>query len=102
MAALWQFRAGVLIRANVGYDFGAWCEGFEVLKLPCQNTEMVVMTNDSVSGPICPIDGLLAMIDFTQADAWGCTESWQTRYHPQSYLVAFRPRVVASEAWRTF
>jgi hypothetical protein len=63
---------------------------------------MVVMANDSVYGPICPIDELLAKIDFSQADLWGCTESWQTRYHLQSYLIAFSPRVVASEAWRKF
>ncbi len=102
MAALQQLCAGVLVRANVGYDFGAWREGFEVLQLPRPDTEMVVMANDSVYGPICPVDELLAKIDFGQADVWGCTESWQTRYHLQSYLMAFSPRVVASEAWRKF
>ena len=102
MAALQEVCAGVLVRANVGYDFGAWREGFEVLQLPRPNTEMVVMANDSVYGPICPIDELLAKIDFKQADFWGCTESWQTRYHLQSYLIAFSPKVVASEAWRKF
>jgi len=102
MGVLQQLCAGVLVRANVGYDFGAWREGFEVLQLPRPDTEMVVMANDSVYGPICPVDELLAKIDFGQADIWGCTESWQTRYHLQSYLIAFSPRVVASEAWRTF
>ncbi len=102
MAALQRVCAGILIRGNVGYDFGAWREGFEVLRLPRSNTEMVVMANDSVYGPICSIDELLAAIDFEQADFWGCTESWQTRYHLQSYLIAFSPRVVASEAWRKF
>ncbi len=102
MAKLQQVCAGVLIRANVGYDFGAWREGFEVLQLPRANTEMVVMANDSVYGPIHPIDELLSVVDFDQADVWGCTESWQTRYHLQSYLIAISPRVVASETWRKF
>lgn len=102
MARLQAVCAGVLIRRNVGYDFGAWREGFEVLRLPRPDTEMVVMANDSVYGPIHSLQGLLGSIDFTQADIWGCTESWQTRYHLQSYLMAFSPKVVASPAWRTF
>jgi hypothetical protein len=102
MAALQQVCAGVLIRANVGYDFGAWREGFRVLQLPRPNTEMVLMANDSVYGPISPISNLLGVIDLKQADFWGCTESWQTRYHLQSYLMAFSPRVVASDQWKKF
>jgi len=102
MAALQAVCAGVLIRRNVGYDFGAWREGFEALQLPHPNTEMVVMANDSVYGPLRPLHDLLGAFDFKQADIWGCTESWQTRYHLQSYLIAFSPRVVASEAWRRF
>jgi len=102
MAALQDICAGVLIRSNVGYDFGAWREGFEILQLPRPNTEMVVMANDSVYGPIRPLHDLIAAIDFSKADVWGCTESWQTRYHLQSYLMAFSPRVVASEAWGKF
>ena len=102
MAALQEVCAGVLIRSNVGYDFGAWREGFEIVQLPRPNTEMVVMANDSVYGPPRPLHDLLDQIDFKEADFWGCTDSWQTRYHLQSYLVAFSPRVVASEAWRKF
>ncbi len=104
-AAMEQLKlvcAGVLIRRNVGYDFGAWREGFEQLSLPRPNTRLVVMANDSVYGPIRSLADLLAGIDFEQADVWGCTESWQSRYHLQSYFMAFSPRVVASDAWKGF
>ncbi len=94
--------AGIMIRQNVGYDFGAWREGIERLALPRDNTAMVVIANDSVYGPLRSLDGLFAHVDFTQADVWGCTESWQHRYHLQSYLIAFGPAVVRSEAWRLF
>lgn len=102
MARLQAVCAGVLVRRNVGYDFGAWREGFEVLQLPRPDTEMVVMANDSVYGPMLPLQDLLATIDFARADIWGCTESWQTKFHLQSYLIAFSPRVVASQAWGEF
>lgn len=102
MAALQEVCAGVIVRRNIGYDFGAWREGFETLRLPRPDTTMVVMANDSVYGPIRPLDDVLAAVDFGKADIWGCTDSWQTRYHLQSYLIAFSPHVVASDAWRAF
>ena len=94
--------AGVLVRRNLGYDFGAWREGFEHLSLPRTDTEMVLMANDSVYGPLRPLADVLARFDFTQADAWGCTDSHQLQPHLQSYLMAFSPAVVASSAWRRF
>ncbi len=102
MQRLQEVCAGVIVRSNVGYDFGAWREGFERLALPRPDTEMVLMANDSVYGPLQPLDDLLGAIDFATADVWGCTESWQTRYHLQSYFMAFSPAVVASQAWRSF
>ena len=94
--------AGVLVRRNVGYDFGAWREGFERLALPRVETTLVAMANDSVYGPVQPMREVIDAIDFNKADVWGLTESWQSRYHLQSYFIAFSPRVVASPAWTTF
>ena len=94
--------AGVIVRRNVGYDFGAWREGFEQLALPRANTTMVVMANDSVYGPLRSLGDLFATVDFDAADVWGCTDTWQSRYHLQSYLMVFSPRVVGSETWRKF
>jgi hypothetical protein len=102
LEALKLVCAGVIIRRNVGYDFGAWREGIGQLGLPRPNTAMVVIANDSVYGPLRSLDELFAAVDFEAADVWGCTDSWQSRYHLQSYLMAFSPRVVASEAWRKY
>jgi len=102
LAVVKALCAGVLIRRNVGYDFAAWREGFEHLGLPREDTEFVVMANDSVYGPLRPVSEMLQRLDFTQADAWGCTETWQSRYHLQSYFLAFAPGVLASAAWRRF
>lgn len=102
LEALKLVCAGVLIRRNVGYDFGAWREGFEQLGLPRANTTLVAMANDSVYGPLRSLNDLFGAIDFGTADVWGCTDTWQSRYHLQSYMMVFSPRVVASEAWRGF
>ena len=100
--ALRPLVAAILVRANVGYDFCAWRDGLEQAALPRPDTSMVLLANDSVYGPLRPIGPLLDRIDFSQADCWGATESWQHRYHLQSYLMAFSPAVVASDAWRVF
>ncbi|HEX4262058.1 MAG TPA: rhamnan synthesis F family protein [Acetobacteraceae bacterium] len=102
MAALQRHCAGVLVRRNIGYDFGAWREGLERLALPRPDTEMVVIANDSVYGPLAPLRTLIDRIDLTEADVWGLTESWQSRYHLQSYFLAFSRAAVESEAWRQF
>ena len=62
--------AGVLVRRNIGYDFGAMREGLEYLKLPRPDTEMVVIANDSIYGPLGPLSDIIARVDFTKADFW--------------------------------
>lgn len=102
MAFLKEFCAGVIVRRNVGYDFGALREAIERVGLPRADTEMVVLANDSVYGPLHPLKPLIERIDFNQADLWGMTESWQTRFHLQSYFLAFGRAALTSPTWRTF
>ncbi len=94
--------AAVLVRRNIGYDFGAWREAIELLGLPRPNTDMVVLANDSVYGPLLPIGETLGRIDFDQSAVWGLTESWQMGYHLQSYFLAFGPRALHNPAWARF
>ena len=51
MEALQPLCAAILIRRNVGYDFGAMREGLLRLRMPRQNTEQLLLVNDSVYGP---------------------------------------------------
>jgi lipopolysaccharide biosynthesis protein len=101
-AVLAKLCAVVLVRRNVGYDFGAMREAILRLGLPRADTEQVLIANDSVYGPLCPLDDLLARIDFDTADVWGCTESWQVRYHLQSYFLVFGAAALRHPAWRAF
>lgn len=94
--------SGVLIRRNVGYDFAAMREGLERFGLPRANTQLVVIANDSVFGPLQPLGPILERIDFTVADLWGATESWQHYYHLQSYFIAAGPAAMRHPAWSEF
>jgi len=102
MAALQPLCAAVIVRRNVGYDFGAMREAIERAGLPRADTEMVLLVNDSVYGLLQPLGPIMERFDFAQADLWGLTESWQTRYHLQSYFVAFGRPALTSRTWAEF
>jgi hypothetical protein len=102
LAELKPMCAGILIRRNVGYDFGAWREALDVLALPRDDTESVLILNDSVYGPLRPLESLLEQVDFSKADVWGATDSWQSRYHLQSYFLVAGRRALISSAWHDF
>jgi hypothetical protein len=105
-AALREICAAIIIRRNVGYDFGAWRDALEHLNLPRLETEEIILANDSVFGPLVPLGDTLRRLDFRKADVWGLTDSWQMGYHLQSFFLAFGPAALRSEAfadfWRRF
>ncbi len=93
---------GIIIRRNVGYDFSAIREGLRHFGLPRANTDLVLILNDSVYGPLHSLDGLIDRIDLQKADLWGATESWQARYHLQSYCLAAGRVALTHPAWTEF
>jgi Rhamnan synthesis protein F len=92
----------VVARRNVGYDFGAVREMLDLLALPRPETQRLLIANDSVYGPLIPMKEMLGRVDFNQADLWGATESWQHRYHLQSYFLLAGRRAMTSRAWYAF
>jgi hypothetical protein len=102
MTALKPLCTGILIRRNIGYDFGAMREGLEYLGLPRADTQLVLLVNDSIYGPLAPLEPILARIDLETADLWGATESWQARYHLQSFFLAAGRAALTSPAWHRF
>ncbi len=102
MAALRGLCAAVIIRRNMGYDFGAWADAIRFLKLPRPETEEVILANDSVFGPLMPLSDTLRRLNYDKADVWGLTESWQVRYHLQSFFLAFGAAALRNEAFGKF
>ncbi len=102
MEGLRQVCAAVIVRRNIGYDFGAWRDAVDFLGLPRAETEEVIFANDSVFGPLLPLGDTLRRLNYEKADIWGLTESWQVRYHLQSFFLAFGPKALRAEAYRKF
>jgi hypothetical protein len=101
-AELRKLCVAVMVRRNRGYDFGAWREVIEHFGLPRAETEEIILANDSVFGPLRPLAGVFERLDYAAADIWGLTESWQSRYHLQSFFLAFGPAAIRDGAWQKF
>ncbi|MGO9816523.1 MAG: rhamnan synthesis F family protein [Acidocella sp.] len=102
LLAVQALCAAVIVRKNIGYDFGAWRDALDYLGLPRAETQEVILANDSVFGPLTPMTDTLRRLNYNKADIWGLTESWQLRYHLQSYFLAFGPAALRSETFRKF
>ena len=87
MTHLQTVCAAVLVRRNVGYDFCAWREALERFDVPRSDTELVLLANDSVYGPLHSLTPILARVMAGGADVWGLTDSNQIRFHLQSYFL---------------
>jgi hypothetical protein len=87
--------ARILLRANRGYDFAAYRDGILSLNIATSEMTMLVLANDSVYAPVSPLTDLFDKMEFKTADVWAATDSWQLRYHLQTYLIAFGPTALA-------
>lgn len=91
----------VVFRENAGRDFGAWRVGLACARHLRERPE-VVLTNDSVYGPLFDLGPVFEEMSYRDLDLWGLTESWERAYHVQSYFVAARRRLVNSRFFANF
>jgi hypothetical protein len=84
-----------LQRQNTGLDFGGWRDGVASAIPRCGIPEELLLVNDSVLGPIHPLEPLVAAWRNGGAGLFGMTESWIGGPHLQSYAVLARGSAVA-------
>lgn len=90
----------VIVKENRGYDFGSWQAGIAHLDL--QQYDELVICNDSVFGPLQPLDELFTKMTNASCDFWGITNSYDMGEHIQSYFVVFKHQVIRSSAFKHF
>jgi len=91
----------VLVRRNLGHDFGAWREGLRALG-DLGDCRQLVLCNDSVYGPFAPLEAVLAKADPATADVWGMTEGRNHGPHLQSWFLLFHPNAFGHPAFDAF
>jgi len=93
--------AAVLLRENVGFDFGSWRAALDSYPWILDG-ELLVVANDSVYGPVRALRPLFDAMSARACDFWGMTESRQLSQHLQSYFLAFKKECLQSETFRAF
>jgi len=87
----------VILRDNVGYDFGSWSTGItRYMTHFCGN---LLLANDSVYGPIGSLNTAFATLTSRSADFYGMVESREHLSHLQSWFLLFRPHVWKHETF---
>ena len=91
----------ILRRDNVGRDFGAYKDGIQTIP-HLERLDSLVLANDSVYGPFQDLGVLIDRMSLAEADVWGITDSWERRFHLQSFFLLFGPAALASAAFDRF
>jgi len=97
-----KYVSKIIIRKNIGHDFGAWATAF--LTQGYEDYNYVLLTNDSVYGPLFDLKDIFSKISETgeNIDCWGLTENWDKGYHLQSYFLILSKNLVSSSFFQDF
>lgn len=98
-AAFLARHGRLLRRVNYGYDFFSYKTGLEASRP--EDFDEVVVCNDTYV-PLVDYRVVFEEMAARPADFWGLTASQRVHPHVQSFFVAFRPWLVASQAFRGF
>ena len=85
----------VILRKNVGYDFGSWKTAYQCVD-DIQHYSMLVIANDSVIGPVTSLTDMFKSMEKSEYNVWGITDNYEIKYHAQSYFLAFDKTVLNS------
>ena len=84
-------------RRNHGLDFGAWRDLAQTVRRRWPELEELLLVNDSVLGPIRPLEPVFAALRASGEGLFGLTDSFQGGSHLQSYFLLGRGRAVVDE-----
>jgi GT2 family glycosyltransferase/glycosyltransferase involved in cell wall biosynthesis len=89
----------VVQRDNLGYDFFSWKAGLLVANEVLDSRLPILLTNDSILGPLRPLDAVFDKLEATPNAVWGLTDSTELGvWHLQSYFLHV-PTAQADAGW---
>ncbi len=91
----------VIWRRNVGVDFGSWRDA-ERSSARLARFDELLLTNDSVFGPVHDLGPTLAYIQAEPATLWGLTDNLENGPHLQSYFLTIPGETLRSTLFRQF
>jgi lipopolysaccharide biosynthesis protein len=98
-AALAPYCDDVILRPNLGLDFGSWAAGLR--KHANAVDGRLLLVNDSVYGAIDDLRPALARLTAEHCDFYGMVESTAPVAHLQSWFLLFENQVVTSAPFKS-
>ncbi len=92
---------GLIVRENVGYDFGAWADTLRHLPV-LWSAERLYFANDSVLGPFGSLTPTLDSIRTKNAGFFALCECTYMRHHAQSFFFGWNRENLCSEQLKIF
>ena len=90
----------VIFRENIGHDLYSHRVGLESVNWRQYNE--IVLSNDSVYGPMTDLGELFGTMGAKGYDFWGISDNYDIAYHVQSYFLVFSEAVVQSAVFERF
>lgn len=87
----------LIMRENIGLDFGGWIEA--VRRFSPIRADLLLFANDSVYAPVGDLAGFIDRLTAPPADFYGVVESLEITPHLQSWFLLFRPSAYTSPAF---
>ena len=98
---LTPYCAHIVVRENLGYDFGSWKQGFAYTR-NLLAYQRLILANDSVYGPLHDLQDLFADMRRRGAEVWAITDSHELKHHLQSYFLVFERAALENPAFAEF
>ena len=89
-------------RRNSGWDFGSWFAGLGTFEEVLGSVTELLLVNDSNHGPFGELGSMIDRGRALGTSMWGCTESFDTSHHLQSYFLGFQLNDAAREQLMAF
>lgn len=96
-----KFCRNIIVKNNIGYDFGSWKTGIKIIEGDLKHYKSLILCNDSVY-MLKEINIMLELMKNQNLDFWGITDSYQYRYHIQSYFMFFNKKIFMTSSFIYF
>ena len=90
----------IIVKRNVGYDFGAWKSGLNHLEESLDSYEHLILCNDSVYGPMYDLQTICDTMQ--EFDLWSMTDNYEIDYHLQSYFMVYGKKAFTHPVFQNF
>ncbi len=101
VAFLQQFCKHVILKKNIGHDFGSWKVGIDQIPDLTQCRQLV-LANDSVFGPLFDLKDMFDVMEAKGYDWWGVVDSYEHTYHLQSFFTVYEKKMLSDRDFKLF